>query len=330
VLTPTPPIKSGEVDVTYAGPTAPLTCLDVNAFSVFAGCWNKTIYAWKVSEETTKIPQRPVAVHANGHTDFVKTLSTVALGDKLLLITGSADASIVIWEIGSGKKLHVLKGHARGVQALAIDHVASTAQAIEFVSADSTNEIRRWRVTATAAEEISMVESEDVGLPIKPLIAHETSVYALYFDADGDLWTASADKTAKCLVRERQWKADTTLEHPDFVRDVVVDEEGGWVITACRDEEIRVWERSSGKLFHIFSGHHEEVTGLLLVGRKLVSISIDATMRTWSLLPKDLQKAKEDAQSDTPAKPEEPPVQSSSVLTEEEERELAELMEDDD
>lgn len=76
------------------------------------------------------------------------------------------------------------------------------------------------------------------------LLVHDTSVYKLLFDADGDLWTASADKTAKCLVRDDAWKPNLTLKHPDFVRDVVVHEQGGWVITACRDEEVRVWNRS--------------------------------------------------------------------------------------
>jgi hypothetical protein len=58
------------------------------------------------------------------------------------------------------------------------------------------------------------------------------------------MWTASADKTAKCLVRADGWKANLSLDHPDFVRDILVDEAGGWVVTACRDEEVRVWNRS--------------------------------------------------------------------------------------
>jgi hypothetical protein len=69
-------------------------------------------------------------------------------------------------------------------------------------------------------------------------------VYRLFFDEDGDLWTASADKFAKCLTRDSGWKPNLALEHPDFVRDVVVYDQGGWVVTACRDEEIRVWNKA--------------------------------------------------------------------------------------
>ena len=82
----------------------------------------------------------------------------------------------------------------------------------------------------------------------EPIPVHETSVYKLFSDNDGNLWTVSADKTAKHLVHKDGWKP-----HPDFVRDVVVHEKGGWVIPACRDEEIEVWDRSMGDLHRIFS-----------------------------------------------------------------------------
>src|SRR5207302_1430844 len=120
---------------------------------------------------------------------------------------------------------------------------------ITLFSAGSDREIRRWSLTSTSASEVTDTPS--------PILAHETSIDALRFDSDGDLWTASADKTAKCLSRTQSWSADTVLPHPDFVRDIIIDEEGGYVVTACRDEEVRVWEKGSGKLYHTFTGHFE-------------------------------------------------------------------------
>jgi hypothetical protein len=66
----------------------------------------------------------------------------------------------------------------------------------------------------------------------------------------------------------------------------------------------------------------------LLVGSTVVSVSIDATIRQWSLKPADLQRAREEAQKIIA--PKEEPQKQESMLTEEEERELAELMEDDE
>ena len=86
----------------------------------------------------------------------------------------------------------------------------------------------------------------------------------------------------------------------------------------------------SGELYHTFSGHFEEVTGLLLMGSTVVSISIDATIRQWSLRPQDLTASREEAQAAKSGEIEEKhePVKDS-VLTEDEERELAELMEEE-
>jgi WD40 repeat protein len=163
-----------------------------------------------------------------------------------------------------------------------------------------------------------------------PVIAHETSIDALHFDSDGDLWTASADKTAKCLSRGREWEEDSSFEHPDFVRAVVIDEDGGWVITACRDEEVRVWDRASGKLHHVFSGHFEEVTGLVfLSGQRIVSVSIDATVRQWSLKPQELATAIQEAEDERAGEEKETePEKKEGMMTAEEEAELAELLDD--
>jgi WD40 repeat protein len=359
--------QTGTVSHTFKPKTStpsPMTCLALGpvyptasggqseAQQLFAGSWDKCIYSWTISFDSSgcNIAVRDGPVF-RGHTDFVKAILCAHIvkrnqkglnvsfpsPEDMILISASSDGSIVIWDASTGAKVHTLKSHARGVETLAIDPIASDQNTIILFSADSSQEIRSWQVTKTEAKQIPVDENDRkrgvTGDEIKPLIAHETSIYALRFeqssDSDGDLWTASADKTAKCLSRHHNFTADTSLSHPDFVRDVAIDEDSGFVITACRDEEVRVWEKGSGKLHHTFSGHFEEVTGLCIVstepkGRWVVSVSIDGTIRRWNLEPQELKKAKEQPQVATELKP-----PKESMLTEEEERELAELMDDD-
>ncbi|KAL4964501.1 WD40 repeat domain-containing protein [Aspergillus stella-maris] len=306
-------LETGETAALFKGPTAPVTsiCFSPNGQLLFAGCWDKTVWSWDVKSTQRKLQYE-------GHTDFVRAVTTTRFKGQDLLVSGGADAQIMVFDIASGQRLHVLKGHAKGIQDLSIDPNTQDPDSLEqtIFSAGSDREIRQFEISK-GSQDLTGTEAT---------LAHETNIYKLYFDQDGDLWTASADKTAKCLVREDGWKPNLTLTHPDYVRDVVVDERGGWVVTACRDEEIRVWNRSTGQLYHTFSGHYEEVTGLTLIGSTLVSVSIDATVRKWSLKPDDLRNAvaqaiKPPAEEDS-AKPE-------SMLTEEEERELAELMGED-
>ncbi|KAL2359915.1 hypothetical protein RJZ56_007228 [Blastomyces dermatitidis] len=305
-------LEVGKTTALYRGPTAPLTsiCFSPDGTTIFAGCWDKTIWSWDVASRTLR--QR-----YKGHADFVKTVVSQRLDGEDLLLSGGADGEIIIWSIRTGERLHVFRDYSRGVLHLAIDPLVSDEDPtrITVFSSGSDRSIRHFPLSAPFKEQ-SLSE---------PILEHETSVYKLFFDADGDLWTASADKTAKCISRESKWKTDMTLEHPDFVRDVVVHERGGWVVTGCRDEEVRVWNRATGKLHHTYSGHFEEVSGLLLVGSTVVSISIDATIRQWSLDPTQLEAAKAKAES-TAQEDEEVNDIPTSLLTEEEERELAELM----
>ena len=318
--------KTGESSRVYRGPTTPLTSLALSTASgdgsVFAGSWDKSIWSWN---RATRAPQRRYI----GHSDFVKALLCIRVNGADVLISGSADASIILWDIETGAKLHVLKGgHTRGILDLAVDPMTYPSspvadrdgQTIMVFSAGSDREIRRWRISdvlTTAGE----TETD------KPILQHETSVYRLLFDDDGDLWTASADGSVKCLSRERGWQADTTLVHGDYVRAVAVDERGGWVVSAGRDEDVKVWDRASGKLHHKFAGHFEEITGMVLTGQTVVTVSIDATIRQWSLKAEDIATAAREAEeARNGIEQEEKIAQKKGVITDDEERELAELM----
>ncbi|EEH46827.2 uncharacterized protein PADG_02925 [Paracoccidioides brasiliensis Pb18] len=307
-------LESGKTSALYKGPTAPLTsiCLSPDGTTIYAGCWDKTIWSWDVA---TRQPKQ----RYEGHTDFVKALISLRVPGDDLLISGGADTQIIIWSIRTGKRLHSFTYYALGIQDFAIDPLVSEEDPSEVTvfSAGSDPAICYFKASSPM-KELKLSE---------PIVEHKTGVFKIFFDADGDLWTASADKTAKCLTRETKWKPNMVLEHPDFVKDVVVHERGGWVVTACRDEEVRVWNCATGKLHHTYSGHFEEVTGLLLINSTIVSISIDATIRQWSLDPAQLQEAKAKAESSTEDNEVENPPES--LLTEEEERELAELMGDD-
>ena len=330
----------------FRGPSAPLTCLatavTVSSSSpsiratLYAGCWDKSIYAWETSSSEA------LGSFRGGHTDFVKCIVTLKINTtedvpKDLMISSGAEGAIVIWDILTKAKLKVLKGgHSRGILYLAIDpdppandeigvHGDGGPYNAIIFSAGSDREIRRWAVSPPSrAKEI---HSDN------PIICHETSVNHLCFDADSDLWTASADGTVKNLIRERTWASDMEINHGSNVRCVAIDEVGGQIITAGRDEDIKIWDRGSGKLRHTYVGHFHEITGLVILGGQLlVSVSLDGTIRTWSLKAADtaVVPAKSDHVGDAQERGTNGQLGKRSLMTEDEERELEELMGDSD
>ena len=217
---------------------------------------------------------------------------------KDLLISGGADKKIFVWDTDTGRRLHTLQDPTTpmlAVQHLAVDPVLSTPDAVVLASASSDPHIRRWRVSLDGFEQLSESFHDRPGAERLTIEEHETSVYKLLFDdlgEDADLWTASADGTAKCLSRSRSFVAEDAFSHGDYVRAVLVTDQ--WVITAGRDENVKIWDRASGKLYCTLEGHYEEVTDLLMLTNsaggpeKVCSVSIDGTIRTWPLAKTEL------------------------------------------
>ncbi|KAF4125889.1 WD40 repeat [Geosmithia morbida] len=328
-----------DVMTTYRGPNAPVTCVAVSSDgkTLYAGSWDKDIWTWDVATATA-------GPKLSGHDDFVKTVVCARLGGKDVLLSGGADKKIIVWNAQTGRRLHTLQDPTTSmmaVQHLAVDPVLSTESELVFASAGSDKHIRRWRVTSAGGyEQLPEAFSDRPETERLTIEEHETSVYKLLYDVssaedgeDGvDLWTASADGTAKCLSRSRGFVADDVYEHGDYVRGVIVTD--NWVVTAGRSEDVKVWDRSSGKLYCTLEGHFEEVTDLVLLPAgahspmRVCSVAIDGTIRTWPLARKDLDRVVEDMRVAATKPKDEGAAAGEGLLTAEEEAELAELMDD--
>ena len=251
----------------------------------------------------------------------------------------------MVWDVETGRRLHTLQDAETtmlAVQHLVVDPVLSseTDDVVVFACASSDPHIRRWKITPTSAEKLTeSFAGTKAGTERLTIEEHETSVYHLVYDTtdeggDVDLWTASADGTAKCLARAANFVGDDSFEHGDYVQAVAVTED--WVATAGRSEDVKLWDRTSGKLYCTLEGHFEEVTDLVplrdtTTGRadRLCSVSIDGTIRTWPLVKKELDEVVEKIKAAAKAggqKKEDDQTSGEGVLTAEEEAELAELM----
>ncbi|KAI3323804.1 WD40 repeat-like protein [Xylariaceae sp. AK1471] len=325
-------VDSGETKQVFKGPSAPVTCVAVGGLGnhiVFAGSWDKDIWSWDLK---TKAPGRKYS----GHSDFVKTIICAKIGSKDCLISGGADKKIMVWDIETGSRIHVIQDQIvsmMAVQSLAIDPLESTPEAVVLVSASSDPHIRRWRITDSAVEQLKAVSSNEPNSVRQTILEHDTTVYKVVFDTEGedaDLWTSSGDGTAKCLSRQKGFTTDDTIKHGHHVRTVAVTDQ--WVITAGRDEDVKVWDRTSGKLYSTLEGHYNEVTDLVILdqGKRVASVSIDGTVRAWPLNKTELDKInKEKEEKAKGIEKEASEKQGEGLMTAEEEAELAALLEED-
>ncbi|ROT42344.1 WD domain-containing protein [Sodiomyces alkalinus F11] len=340
-------VETRSITAKYQGPTVPVTCVATGGPGntlLFAGSWDKTIWSWDIGT------RRPGRRYDGGHTDFVKAVVTARLGQRDLLISGGADKKIMVWDVATGRRLHTIQDPSAtmmSLQSLAVDPVLSNADEVVLTSTSSDPFVRRWRIRQDGAELLPTEgppshRDQPPGAAERLAIEeHETSVYKALFDVAGDevdLWTASADGTAKCLSRERNFTTDDVFEHGDFVKGLVVTDT--WVATGGFSQDIKIWDRTSGKLAYILVGHFDEIADFALLrdpsGRQpdvLCSVGIDCTVRTWPLhkpaldaVVEKIRAAEESAQNGEEMKKES--GDGDGLLTAEEEAELAALMED--
>ncbi|KAK4151031.1 WD40-repeat-containing domain protein [Chaetomidium leptoderma] len=319
----------------YRGPTAPVCCVAVgglNSGTLFAGSWDKNIWSWDL---TSKTPGRKYV----GHADFVKAVVCARVGGKDLLISGGADKKIIVWDTATGARLHTLQDgvvNMLSIQDLVVDHASSTESEVSLISASSDPHIRRWKVRLDGWEQVAETSPDAPGTDRPTILEHETTVYKLVLDLDSDeadLWTSSGDGMVKCLSRLKNFTCEDTFHHGDHVRSVAVTEQ--WVITAGRDEDIKFWDRTSGKLHCSLVGHYDEVTELVVLrgpsgsSERVCSVSIDGTVRTWPLARAGLEAAVKE-QEKPPVQEEKKEAGGDDLLSAEEEAELAALMGDDE
>ncbi|ORE07557.1 WD40 repeat-like protein [Rhizopus microsporus var. microsporus] len=276
----------------FKGHKGPVTSVVIGKDdTIWTGSWDKTIKKWDAKSGEC-------LATLEGHTDFVKAL--VISGDSLY--SGSSDCFLRRWNLDNLECTASEKQHRRPIESLAI---SLDGQSIFSASSDGIT--LRWDTKTMQVQ--------------KTYTGHDTSIYCIRVWED-DLWTASADKTV------RRWNTDTgvvdmKIEHPDRVKSLALA--GPYVVTGSSDDEIRVWDIASGQLVCVIEGHFDEVSSLEMYGSTIYSGSLDCSIRRWPLNAASIKEYNE-----TREKKKKKEQAKDTGLTEEEERELAELLSDDE
>ncbi|WWC66639.1 uncharacterized protein I206_100542 [Kwoniella pini CBS 10737] len=337
-------LRTGKTLKLYKGHDGPVTSIALHEIhnsngtkwlALFTGSWDKTIKIW--NSDSGEL------LHTlEGHVDFLKSLLVLPLS-KLILLSTSSDRTIKLWDLSSispsisnttskPKCIQNVKEHTRPVECsiykLELDLNGKPTGGIDLYTGDSLGLIKRWNV-----QDGKLVFKED-------LIGHDTSVNQLSFTEEG-LWSVSSDKTAIFHpFTSSSSSSKPRIVHPSYIRSILpIPEEfplsQSLLLTGSEDEDIRIYDIDSlaevggnPKLKGIIQGHCGDVSVIRAWYRNedekkgwyIVSGGLDCTLRRWSI--QDLLNP--------PVLDFEPEEEKEEIgLTEEEERELAELMSDE-
>ena len=168
----------------------------------------------------------------SGHADLVRAIAV----SNRFIVTGSRDATAIVWSRRTFHPVHVLR-HPAWVRGIAVtpDERTVATSCIDGV-------VRIWSLRD--------------GKLVRELTGHQNSVRDIRLTADGSrVVTASGDRTA------RVWDLHTyqevhRLSHDSWVRSVQLTPDGRHAVTTSDDRTLRVWSLLTGSELHRVAASH--------------------------------------------------------------------------
>lgn len=236
-------------------------------------------------------------------------ITCVALSaDGTIAVTAGDDGTIRLWDAAAQSCSGQLEGHSRPLTAIAL-----TPDASRLVSADS-GELRVWDLASRRCT-FSREQGERIeGLAITPdgrvaiagiwdhrlalwdlergrlvrhLTGHTYVVSDVAMTPDGRLAvSASWDCTLRAWDLEHGHSIDERPFHNRAISSLEVVPGRRLAVSAADwSGDVCIWETAQGRKVEIFEGHSDLVFDLAVTpdGRRLVTASMDRTLRVWNL-----------------------------------------------
>ena len=232
-----------------------------------------------------------------GHTDSVLALAFSPNGK--LLVSGSSDKTVRLWETKTGKLRRTREEHTAPVNT-----VAFSLNGKKFWSGSSKDDtIRSWfprdggrmssRITSRTDVTFITIASSNKGetvarvfnsMPIRCIIeisgnhwdvvsGHTDSVNVLTLYEGGKTFaTGSMDKTIQLWnIADRNRPLYTFIGHTDAITAVDFSMNGKVLASGSADNTVRLWDVAAGQHLHTFTGHTGEIGAVTFLGDKTLS-----------------------------------------------------------
>ena len=206
-----------------------------------------------------------------GHTDSVLAVAFSPNGK--LLVSGSSDKTLRLWEVETGKLRRTREEHTAPVNT-----VAFSVDGKRFWSASPENDtIRSWH-SRDGGRWSSQISSRNYITFIAIACSYEGAIIAKARSIDG---------MSSCTIEFRdgnRW--DIRGGHTDLVNVLTLYADGRTLATGSADKTIEVWNKADlDKPLHTLIGHTGGITAtdFSVDGKRLASGSSDKTVRLWDL-----------------------------------------------
>lgn len=196
------------------------------------------------------------------HTSSVNAVAVQSDGRAL---TGSADQTVKLWDLTTGRCLLSFEGHRGAVYAVLFHPDGSYA-----VSGSADRCLKIWNVQS--------------GECVWTLEGHTDAVNAVAFSPDGRfLLSGSADRTCKLWDTAAGYCLRTFDPQVASITAVAFSPDGRAVLSGSADRTLKLWD-VAGHCLQTFTGHTAGISAAVFSadGRQILSGSADQTLKLWN------------------------------------------------
>ena len=225
-----------------------------------------------------------------GHTASVTACAVSP--DGTWIVSASADQTLKIWDVASGRKRVTLSGHTSYVTACAV-----SPDGTWIVSASADQTLKIWDA-ASGRERATLADHTDwvLGCAVSP--DGTWIVSASDDDVPEDLGEMGPRQHAVDTLKiwdvaggTLTWPSSLALNaapnpsHSNRVNACAVSSDGTWIVSAGEDQTLKIWDVASLSERATLIGHTAGVTGCAVSpdGTWIVSASGDHTLRIWDV-----------------------------------------------
>jgi WD40 repeat protein/energy-coupling factor transporter ATP-binding protein EcfA2 len=218
-----------------------------------------------VQESLNEVMTRvKVPITLGGHE---REVNSVAFSpDGKLIVSGSGDNTVRLWDIEGNAVGQPFQGHEDYVKS-----VAFSPDGKLIVSGSYDKTVRLWDI-----------EGNPVGQPFQ---GHEDYVKSVAFSPDGKLIVSgSRDKTVRLWDIEGNPVGQPFQGH-GYIYSVAFSPDGKLIVSGSYDKTVRLWDIEGNPVGQPFQGHERSVASVAFSpdGKLIVSGSGDNTVRLWDL-----------------------------------------------
>lgn len=270
---------NGDHSLTLRGHLGPVNCLIAYDDSrLVSGSNDWTVRVWNIRNgEPINTLGRPyhsepagvlsaitsTSARRSGHQNAVTSLAR--FGDHLLL-SGSQDCSVRLWDIGSSDELRQYNGARGPIERLLVCQETGLVMAL-----GSGREIPVWNV--------------DQSEPVRWLAGHTSRITAAEVVRSQLLVTASLDRSVRVWNPISGLQMRALTGHSQAVTCLAADAGGRFIASGGRDNQICLWEIDGNDQPRIFTGHTDCVQGIILdsVAGRMWSYADDQWLIRWDI-----------------------------------------------